>query len=162
MTDSLRPALRLEPAVRRGSGGFTLIELMITVAVIAILAAIALPAYGDYVKRGKLVDATNGLAGLRARMEQHYQDDRSYQRVNIASPCDSAELTKLNATTSNFVFTCPTLSDSAYTALATGQGTVAGFQYSINQDGTMATVALPAGWGAAASGCWITRRGGAC
>jgi len=145
-----------------GARGFTLIELMIAVAVIAVLASLALPAYGDYVKRGKLVDATNGLAGLRATMEQHYQDDRSYKKVNAASPCDATELAKLNASIKNFVFSCPTLTDSTYTARATGQGSVSGFTYSINQDGTMATVALPTGWGTAASGCWITRRGGTC
>ncbi len=58
--------------------GFTLIELMITVAIVAILAAIALPSYRDYILRGQVVDATNGLAGMRADMERFFQDNRTY------------------------------------------------------------------------------------
>src|SRR5688500_3851726 len=52
--------------------GFTLIELMIAMAVMAILAAVAMPAYNDYVRRGMLVEATNNLSDMRVRMEQFY------------------------------------------------------------------------------------------
>ena len=58
--------------------GFTLIELMIVIAVVAILAAVALPAYGDYLRRGQLPEAFTNLADLRVKMEQYYQDNRSY------------------------------------------------------------------------------------
>jgi type IV pilus assembly protein PilE len=58
--------------------GFTLLELMITVAVIAILAGIALPSYNDYMLRGKLTEATGNLADLRVKMEQAYGDNRRY------------------------------------------------------------------------------------
>ena len=50
--------------------GFTLLELMIAVAIVAILAAIALPSYSDYIKRAKLVEAQNALADFRVKMEQ--------------------------------------------------------------------------------------------
>ena len=55
---------------RLSSRGFTLIEVMITVAIVAILAAIALPSYRDYILRGQLVDGQNGLAAMRANMER--------------------------------------------------------------------------------------------
>ena len=58
--------------------GFSLIELMITVAIVAIIAAIALPSYTDYLKRSKLTEAHNALATYRGSMEQYYQDNRSY------------------------------------------------------------------------------------
>jgi type IV pilus assembly protein PilE len=58
--------------------GFTLLELMITVVVIAILAGIALPSYNDYVLRSKFAEATGNLADLRVKMEQYYADNRRY------------------------------------------------------------------------------------
>ncbi len=73
------------------NAGFTLLELMIVVAIIAILAAVALPSYRDYVLRGNLVDGTQQLAAYRAQMEQYYQDARTYADSGTAykSPCSS-------------------------------------------------------------------------
>ncbi|MBS1208097.1 MAG: hypothetical protein H6R19_495 [Proteobacteria bacterium] len=145
---------------RAFSLGFTLIELMITVAIIAILAAVALPAYSDYVTRGRLVDATNALATVRAKMEQHYQDNRTYISVTgYTSPCATAQ------TAGTFSVQCKSgdLSDTAYVITATGSGTTAGFVYSIDQDGTQKTVTLPSGWGSyPQTGCWVQRKGQAC
>jgi type IV pilus assembly protein PilE len=64
--------------------GFTLIEVMITVAIVAILAAVALPAYGDYIRRGQLPEAFAGMSDLRVKMEQYYQDNRSYGTATCA------------------------------------------------------------------------------
>lgn len=58
--------------------GFTLIELMITVAVIGVLAAIAYPSYQDYVKRGRRADAMGELQQAVAAMERYFTVNGSY------------------------------------------------------------------------------------
>ena len=58
--------------------GFTLMELMIVVAIIGILAAIAYPSYRESVDRGRRSDAQGGLVGLAARLEREFVDNNSY------------------------------------------------------------------------------------
>jgi type IV pilus assembly protein PilE len=136
--------------------GFTLVELAIVLLIIGILSAIAMPIYQDHALQGRIVDATNALSTLRVRMEQHYQDNRKYTNTSWAvSPCSSAQ------TAGDFTISC-TVSSATWTGTARGSGQMADFAYSINQDGTRATVSLPAKWGSSASGCWITSKGGTC
>ena len=141
----------------RAISGFTLVELAIVLLIIGILSAIAMPIYQDHALQGRIVDATNALSTLRVRMEQHYQDNRKYTNTSWAtSPCSSS------TSAGEFTISCSSLSSAAWVGLAQGTGAMAEFAYSINQDGTRATVSLPAKWGSSASGCWITSKGGKC
>jgi type IV pilus assembly protein PilE len=141
------------------SRGFTLIELMIVVAVVAILSAIAYPSYRDYILRGRLVDATNGLAGMRADMERHFQDNRTFQTVGaFTTPCQGAVGSR---TLGDFVLSCSVLTANTYTLQAVGSGTTTGFTFTINQANVRATTAAPSGWGTCATG-WMLKRGQTC
>ncbi len=63
--------------------GFTLIELMIVIAIIGILASIAIPAYGNYVKKSKFADVIQQVAPIKLAI------DICFQRENDAAACDT-------------------------------------------------------------------------
>ncbi|MBK6999897.1 MAG: type IV pilin protein [Rhodoferax sp.] len=66
------------PRIFQKQHGFSLIELMIAVAVVGILAGFALPSYRQYVMRAHRVDARNALLALAQRLEQNYTLSGSY------------------------------------------------------------------------------------
>ena len=142
--------------------GFTLIELMVTVAIAAILASISYPSYAEHVLRSKLVDPVNTLSAMRALMEQYYQDNRTYSNASttIVSPCDSTKLPTLK----DFAISCSiaTAGDS-YTITATGISgrPTAEFVYSIDNNNTKSST-VSSQWGGQTYSCWIMKRGDTC
>lgn len=136
--------------VRRQQRGFTLLELMVTFAIIAILATIAIPAYSEYVKQGKVAEATSTLADLRIRTEQYFQDTRTYENA----PCEPEP-----GTTKHFDFVCER-GPATYTITARGKSDqdLSGFEFTINQDNLKTSKYE----GAVGDSCWITKKGGTC
>lgn len=127
--------------ISRRARGFTLIEALVVMVVLGILAAIAIPNYSRYVTRSSLVAGTNALAEYRVRMEQFYQDNRTYLG---GGGCGAP----LPANVENFTVTCRTTAGGqAYVATATGANVAAGFGFTINQANVRGTTALPASWG---------------
>lgn len=137
--------------------GFSLIELMVVVVIVGILAAIAIPNYSEYVLRSRVVEAVSGLADMRVRMEQFFQDNRTYAGTVVAGGCPiglpAAE---------NFTFTCSKLTANTYTLTATGKKTMDGFSYAVNQSNQRSsTMTTPSKW-TGNSACWVLNRGGSC
>jgi prepilin-type N-terminal cleavage/methylation domain-containing protein len=157
----------LQPAPPRPFGsppkGFTLIELMVTVAIVAILAAIAYPSYRNYVIRGQLVSATNMLASMRADMERYFQDNRSYAQVGtIPPPCATAVTSGTFTTTACTGGNVPLTTPPSYTLTATGSANTAGFVFTVNETNVQQTVVstpAPSSW-IGTFPCWITKQGG--
>jgi type IV pilus assembly protein PilE len=135
------------PNLDRVQRGFSLIELMIVVAILGILASVALPAYNDYVRRAAIQEAFSELSNWRVRMEQFFQDNRSYANggnCGVAAPAPQG---------ARFGYQCA-LNGNGYTLTATGNVVPAtGHAYTINQANTRGTTQFRGA--ASAAGCWL-------
>ncbi len=147
----MNPGTQLKTA-----NGFTLIELLIVVALVGILLTIALPSYQDYVRRGKIGEATSELAAFRARQEQFFQDNRTY--VSGGTTCGGT----LPGGTKYFTYTCAGTA-TTYTGTATGIATqgMNGFTFTINEANTRRTTAFP-GAGGLPKNCWTYKKDESC
>ena len=156
--------------------GFTLIELLITVAVVAILAAIALPSYKQYITRGKIQEAASTLADLRNKMEQYYMDNHRYSTTPGGGTC---AISDFGPTTSPYPTGYPRVKYFSYSC-ASGTNTAAGdqsykitatgiasesmglFKFTIDQSNVKQTTGVPADWTLPATDCWVQRKNGSC
>jgi len=151
--------------------GFTLIELMITMVVLAILAAIAIPSYTDYIRRGKIPEATSNLQAMKTKMEQYFQDNRIYPNAP-ANPCTTGavgagqiQIPQLQY----FTMGCTT-TNTTYTVTATANaGTdLDGVVYSINQSNVRQTSVASGsnitkhGYSPGTVNCWVSRKPNLC
>ncbi len=156
--------MRSAPALKyRPIAGFTLIELMMVVAILAILAAVALPSYSEYVTRSRLMDAHTRLGDLRIQMEKYFQDNRTYLNGAVCG-IEGAGLALNTANADagrSFDYTCAAPTAATYTLTATGRAArgMTGFTFTVTEANVKASSG-PAGWTAAA--CWFVRKDGSC
>jgi type IV pilus assembly protein PilE len=138
--------------------GFTLIELMIAVAIVGLLAAVAYPAYTAYVRRGKIAGALGELSTVRVRLEQYYQDNRDYGSTDSACGVAMPSAT-------GFSFACSwgaSSTSQTFVVTATGQASAGmdGYVYSVNESDQQKTVQF--GGATVNAACWIKKQGEAC
>ena len=137
--------------------GFSLTELMITLAIAAIIAAVAIPGYRDHMLRARIPEATSTLSALAMRLEQYYQDNQAYgdtQGCAVAMPAD--EFFRFECSTDN--------GGQSFLLKASGKspGAMSDFVFTLDQNGNAMTTQLPAAWGTAPFNCWISKRSSTC
>ncbi|AZT82887.1 prepilin-type N-terminal cleavage/methylation domain-containing protein [Marinobacter sp. NP-4(2019)] len=111
--------------------GFTLIELMIVVAIIGIIAAIAYPSYTEHVRKTKRSDGQGALMGLAAAMERHYASNNSYEDAaaggaDTGSPGIYPDEAPLDGNDKYYDLTIQSADATTYTLRATPKGAQAG------------------------------------
>lgn len=153
--------------IARRHGGFTLIELMVVMVVIAILGAIALPSYRDYVRRSALTEAFTYLSDYRVKMEQYFQDNKSYDATN-GGLCATGNPGPtwnnfLPAGAKYFTYSCSVGMSSGATApdtyviVATGNANTAayGHIFTVNESNVQQTTLFKGN--AVLKSCWLVR-----
>jgi len=138
----------------RSAKGFTLIELMVTVAVLGILSAIAIPAYTNYVVRSKLSEVGADMSDSRLRQEQYYADNRNYGTATGA--CGAVPLNGQYFTIACLVgATNQTYTITATSMAGAGLDAAGDYVYTINEAGSKATTKFAGAVVAVAN--WKTR-----
>lgn len=144
---------------RLAAAGFTLIELMITVAIVAILASVGYPAYTDYIRRGQLPEAFAALSDYRVKLEQYFQDYRNYGTAAGGACANGANAPSWNnfqpSNRKYFTYGC-VVTTTGYTLTATGSGGQAtGHVYTVDEQNRQKTTQFK---GATVDkNCWMVK-----
>lgn len=116
------------------SQGFTLIELMITIVILAILTAIAVPSYSNYVRKAHIKAAQSDLIALSLAFENYYQRNLSYPTTTYNATADiSTAFPTWHASENVFNFKTTVATATSYTLQAEGTGDLTGCIFNITE-----------------------------
>jgi type IV pilus assembly protein PilE len=130
----------------RGKEGVTLIEVMVVVAIVGMLAAIAIPAYNNYVTRSRRSDAFTALETVRAAQEMYRAEKGFYASSftgNVLAGCST------NMAGDNYTISVNRPTTTTFTVTATPQNKQASandFYFQIDQNGTQAYSSDGSSW----------------
>lgn len=137
----------------KNRSGFTLIELMVTVAIIAILAALVVPNYSEYVRRSTLNEAFSSLSDLRVKLEQFYQNNRNYGNDSCGNDGNADRVSF--AVPGKFTYTCA-LAGDGYVMTATGSsGAANGHTFTLDSSNAKGTTTFKGR--AVTKPCWLSK-----
>ena len=112
--------------MKKHQAGFTLIELMIVVAIIGILAAIAIPAYKDYVTKAKFSDVVASIQAVKTAISVCMQEN-----AGAATACDTAAELEINLPAADDNYNAPTIAANTAAITATATAAAGGSTYII-------------------------------
>jgi type IV pilus assembly protein PilE len=125
----------------RKSEGFTLIELMIAVAILGILASIALPSYQEHVRTTRRTDARDALVNAAQRLERQYTSNNAYTGGSVALSTDYA------SSGGFYSYKATVLTSTSYTLVATAKSPQ-------DKDLACKTMTMTHTGGKTPTGCW--------
>jgi type IV pilus assembly protein PilE len=145
---------------RQAEKGFTLVEIMIAVVLLAILAAVGYPQYTNHVATGYIAEAHADLMDYKNKLESYYQDEKSYRSGTSGSTC-GIPATAYNTGGKKFSYAC-TADEESFTVTATPSVPVLdGIGFTINNNGAKQTFKGTTTTITQAT-CWAKKRGGEC
>jgi type IV pilus assembly protein PilE len=138
--------------MKRSARGFTLIELMVTIVIVGILTAVAVPAYSNYVTRARVTEAFTTLGAFQPAAEQSWSNNRTFEKLTAPD------------STPNFKYELRDQTSATWTLAAIGLVKMDGLEYTIDQTGLRKTTKVPSGFTGWVSNqtCWVDRKGGLC